>query len=410
MKIFEVLLLNSNKTLRDYGMYIETVSGRNNIFETNGQIDITFNYTGLLLGKFEPVKIYYTELNQDGSINFNDNDVKMNGYVLSFKLNPLKDKTITISFVDVTHFLTIQQMEIKESYTYNSFNLHILNVLKDNIGSLIKIGLYDGIQIGKLKFAILLPSRKNIKMQNEDDDSSERKPKISMYVYDYIEKLANQNSVHITTLTFNGITYLYFLDTGYYVNNVFLANQIPSINQEDTIDFNYECDYSKMYDEISLYSNSSLDDSESSSSFATHKIDVNKLWYKNDNDSIQKITNSLKNALNVEYKNFQKKESIVQHETLKEIGRYICETNISQGLSIICELNSNNNFIDKDRKNIKYLIGAYINITDILFASKLIDNKRNNLNTFIISGITFNFNKQQGYIQSIFICPSFILQ
>ena len=42
----------------------------------------------------------------------------------------------------------------------------------------------------------------------------------------------------------------------------------------------------------------------------------------------------------------------MQHETLKEIGRYICETNISQGLSLILELN---NLSNKDSNNIEYI-------------------------------------------------------
>ena len=51
------------------------------------------------------------------------------------------------------------------------------------------------------------------------------------YTLDYIEKLANKKRTHINTLTYKDDTFLYFLDSGEFVNQVILKNKYPNLKE-----------------------------------------------------------------------------------------------------------------------------------------------------------------------------------
>jgi hypothetical protein len=395
-KKFKIVFLQDGQTIEDKGMYIISCQYVDSLFSSFPYFSFTTTFNGFVFERFAPVDVYY------------DETLLMRGVIRKGRQTPFA-KIQTFEVRPITYLLTIQGMKTDKEYQQENFITHVLDVIKDNFdGSRItQVGKYKGIKIDNyLEFGIIPPLNRNA-INQMSEDTSNRKSKKGTKVFDYIEKLANQKQVHITTLIYQGETYLYFLDTADIVNKDILNNEIPIILSDILTDINaftLEWNEDVIRDELYLFSEGSFDDFGDVGSSGKHTIDLNKIFkdtgLKNDTETLKGF---FKNALAVKFRDFQQKESLMQNELIQTTAKFIAENTLATGLSVSVKIYSL-----KSSNNIDFLVGSYIDISELLINGNYTKNKVS-AQSFVITGKSYNWSSS-GFTQEISIGCSFLLE
>ena len=399
---YEIFKISSNGVKEKINVDIISSESQNSLFQKYEIYSFKTTFNGELLPCIQYGEVYY------------DGELKLNGFLTCENITPF-NKIQEIKAYPVTYHLDRQGVKAGKQYLYQNFIDSIKNVIIDNTkGAKQSVMNINGLSIQSIKFdsfefGIIPPLKRNIALQTEANAEG-RDPKIGLSIFDYIEKLANQNMVHITTIAYKGKTYLYFLDDASVIQDKILRGAIPKILTKDlqSVDsFNIRRNPLKNIDEYHLYSDAGVGDFNETTSTGTHsvsKINLDNLFKNLSLDQRDFLKKLYKSELNLVYSKYELKEAIIQKELLASAGKFIAENTLAQGMVIECNIT-----IEKDLNGVDFLPGSFIDISDLFINAGLTD-KRISPQAFIISGITTSYNKQTGLINTIYIAPSFLLE
>jgi hypothetical protein len=314
---------------------------------------------------------------------------------------------MVISIFPITYFLAIQGANPTKRYENVNLMQNIIAVIKDNIKDS-KQGFLNGfpsISFNGFEFGIIPSIRQNI--QDDLLKEKSRSPSVKTSIFDYIQSIAIQNSVHITTLVYNSETYLYLLDNGTVVNRKILKNKIPKIMKNDLSEiknsFTIERNPAIMIDELKLFQEASDDEGGFTASSLSTKIDINKLFPDAVNDERQFISSFFKSDAGLDIIRYEERQSILEQNTLRQASKFVAETLLAKGMSITCNIKH-----EKDFEGVEFLIGSYIDISDLFISSGMTDKVISAYN-FVIAGISYSYSLE-GINKEIVIAPSFLLE
>jgi hypothetical protein len=88
---------------------------------------------------------------------------------------------------------------------------------------------------------------------------------------------------------------------------------------------------------------------------------------------------------------------------LRQASKFVAETLLAKGMSITCNIKH-----EKDFEGVEFLIGSYIDISDLFISSGMTDKVISAYN-FVIAGISYSYSLE-GINKEIVIAPSFLLE
>lgn len=366
-----------------------------------------YNFTVLLIKKeifpkLTKVKLYYEV---DGI-----SECKMIGFLENSRLIPFSNQA-NFSIYPITYYLSLQGANPSNRYENKDMMQNVIQILLDNLKGSRRSAMngfssivFDGLEIG-----IIPPLRRELSPEANINENS-RTPKLRSSIFDYIQTLANQHSVHITTLIYNEKTYLYFLDNGTIVQDKILLKKVPKITVEDLTEsldsFIIERNPEIMIDELRLFQEGyeATDEAGNSGTTSRRKINLNNLFLKeNKPQETAFLSSFFKSDSNLEIVRYEDREAVLNRNVLNQASKFIAETLLSKGMAITCVIRK-----EKDSQNVDFLIGSYIDISDLFIKSGLTTQVISPYN-FIIAGINIDYSLE-GLRREIIIAPSFLLE